>query len=123
MPWAPKRPCTFPGCPELTLNGRCVKHTREERKIIDGRRGSAASRGYDGKWQAARAEFLRLHPLCHRCHATGRLTQATVVDHVIAHKGDKDTFWDQKNWAALCKQCHDRKTAQQDGRWERRRYA
>jgi len=38
-------------------------------------------------------------------------TAATVVDHVTPHKGDKVLFWDRLNWQALCKRCHDRKTA------------
>jgi 5-methylcytosine-specific restriction protein A len=33
-----------------------------------------------------------------------------VVDHIIPHRGDQYLFWDQENWQALCKDCHDRKT-------------
>lgn len=40
---------------------------------------------------------------------------ASVVDHVIPHRGDKALFWDSDNWQPLCKPCHDRKTAAQDG--------
>ena len=117
MPWAPKRPCTFPGCPELTLNGRCDKHTREERKIIDGRRGSAWKRGYDGKWQAARAAYLRTNLLCIKCGSEGKRVQATDVDHVISKSaGGAD---DPSNFQALCRSCHSRKTAKEDGRWKR----
>ena len=32
---------------------------------------------------------------------------ATVVDHIIPHKGDSDLFWDESNWQSLCKRCHD----------------
>ena len=39
-----------------------------------------------------------------------KLTPATVVDHIIPHRGDKRLFWDEKNWQPLCKDCHDRKT-------------
>ncbi|WP_143035082.1 HNH endonuclease [Marininema mesophilum] len=28
-----------------------------------------------------------------------------------------DLFWDKDNWQSLCKRCHDRKTAIEDGRW------
>jgi 5-methylcytosine-specific restriction protein A len=41
---------------------------------------------------------------------------ATVVDHVVPHRGDAALFWDEVNWAALCKRCHDAKTAR-EGRW------
>jgi 5-methylcytosine-specific restriction protein A len=41
---------------------------------------------------------------------------ATVVDHIVPHRGDQRLFWDEANWAALCKPCHDAKTAR-EGRW------
>jgi 5-methylcytosine-specific restriction protein A len=46
-----------------------------------------------------------------------KLTAATVVDHILAHKGDAGLFWKQSNWQALCRRCHNRKTAVSDGRW------
>ena len=116
MPWAPKRPCTYPGCPELTVDGRCEAHRRQERQEIDERRGTAASRGYGARWRKAREAFLRQHPLCAECHASGRFAAATVVDHIRPHKGDRRLFWDRSNWQALCRECHDRKTAG-EGRW------
>ncbi|WP_330164070.1 HNH endonuclease [Paenibacillus campinasensis] len=45
----------------------------------------------------------------------GRLVASTVVDHIIPHKGDPKLFWDKNNWQALCKKCHDTKTAREDG--------
>lgn len=84
-------------------------------------RGSAASRGYDSRWRKARRIFLQRHPLCCMCEQVGRLTPATVVDHITPHKlGDalqsgnpeaiskaQALFWDQSNWQPLCKPCHD----------------
>lgn len=40
---------------------------------------------------------------------------ATEVDHIIPHRGDQQLFWDTNNWQGLCKPCHSRKTAQEDG--------
>jgi 5-methylcytosine-specific restriction protein A len=37
------------------------------------------------------------------------------VDHIIPHKGNKGLFWTRFNHQALCKSCHDRKTATEDG--------
>ncbi len=74
------------------------------------RLGSAA-RGYDAQWQVARIVFLAAQPLCVICEAEGRSTLATVVDHVIPHRGDPVVFWDEANWQPLCKPCHDAKTA------------
>jgi len=42
--------------------------------------------------------------------AEGKIVPATVVDHIIPHRGDQKLFWDQTNWEALCKECHDKKT-------------
>jgi 5-methylcytosine-specific restriction protein A len=108
------------GCPELIRDGRyCERHKKETAKQIDDRRGTAVSRGYDGRWQKARHSYLLHHPLCVTCQAEGRIKAANVVDHIIPHKGDKQVFWDISNWQSLCKQCHDIKTAKEDGRWGR----
>lgn len=77
---------------------------------VDRMRGGAAERGYDGRWRKARAAFLRRNPLCVECMRKGVLTPATVVDHIIPHRGDKELFWNEENWQPLCKSCHDRKT-------------
>ena len=71
-----------------------------------GKQGGTA-RGYGYKWQKARERFLREHPLCCYCERIGRVTLATVVDHVVPHKGDESLFWDESNWQPLCKPCHD----------------
>jgi len=47
------------------------------------------------------------------------MTAAGVVDHIVPHKGDADLFWQRTNWQPLCKPCHDRKTATEDGGWGR----
>lgn len=77
-------------------------------------RASAHARGYGRRWQAASRGYLNAHPLCVRCEAAGQVTAATVVDHVVPHRGDQTLFWDAINWQALCKRCHDRKTAAED---------
>ncbi|SUO95242.1 HNH endonuclease [Suttonella ornithocola] len=64
-------------------------------------------RGYDGRWRKAREHYLSHHPLCVYCQREGRITPATVVDHIIPHKGDARLFWDKTNWQSLCKHCHD----------------
>lgn len=70
-------------------------------------RKSARDRGYTHAWEKARARFLHLHPTCSMCAAAGRLTPATVVDHVVPHKGDPAKFWSEDNWQSLCKLHHD----------------
>lgn len=66
------------------------------------------ARLYGSKWQRAREIFLSANPLCVFHARRGSLpVEATVVDHIVAHKGDLKLFWDRKNWQALCKHCHD----------------
>lgn len=117
IPRKPARPCSKPGCPELVYGSDryCEAHKEQER-LYDRARGSAAARGYDSRWRKARLGFLRQNPLCVHCQAEGRITPATVVDHIIPHKGDQDLFWDRDNWQALCKQHHDIKTGTERGR-------
>jgi 5-methylcytosine-specific restriction enzyme A len=95
-----------------------AKSASEVKRELDRQRPSAAQRGYDSRWRNVRARYLAEHPLCASCLAEGRLTAATVVDHVIAHGGDRQLFCDRDNWQALCKGCHDSKTVR-DGRWRR----
>ena len=70
-------------------------------------RKSSYERGYTHKWRAARLRFLRDHPICSYCYAKGYVKEATVVDHIVPHRGDTALFWDRSNWQALCKHCHD----------------
>ena len=73
---------------------------------FDKSRGSSAQRGYDSRWAKARATFLRQHPLCAMHLKFGRYVPATVVDHIVPHRGDQQLFWDRANWQALCATCH-----------------
>lgn len=70
-------------------------------------RGSARERGYTRRWDKARLTYLQRHPLCVYCERQGRVTAATVVDHIIPHRGDQKLFWDTANWQSLCKPHHD----------------
>lgn len=115
MPGKALRPCRHTGCRELVTTGYCIKHKQEKHQRYDRYRGSSASRGYDARWRRYREEYLKGHPLCVECLKTNMITAATVVDHIIPHKGDNNLFWDAQNHQALCKGCHDRKTASEDG--------
>ena len=117
MPKAAPSPCRHRGCRVLVRDGSgfCDVHRKEIRRESDERRGSASSRGYGSKWRAARDQYLRANPLCVRHRAEGHVVAATVVDHIVPHGGDQKLFWSRSNWQSLCKQCHDRKTATEDG--------
>lgn len=165
-----QRPCRHPGCPALVPAGAspyCPAHTRAASAIARARarhRGSAAARGYDYRWQQARANFLARYPLCsgvliptpawtvalaqefhllrERERAAGALLlfsrpsgpasqwlaihpiyrfepwdhsrPATIVDHIVPHRGDPLLMWSEWNWQPLTKRAHDRKTATEE---------
>ena len=93
MPMKLKVPCKHPGCPALIPSGTkyCEVH------------------------KALHPEEVRsAHPLCEECMKQGKYVKATVVDHVVPHRGDEKLFWDRSNWRALCKRCHDQKTRRED---------
>lgn len=46
------------------------------------------------------------------CERANRTAGATVVDHVVRHRGDPVIFFNPRNLQSLCKPCHDRFKAQ-----------
>ena len=80
---------------------------------------TAHQRGYTGQWQKARAWYLKQHPLCRMCGLVDRVRSAVLVDHIVRHRGNQDLFWREDNWQALCRPCHDIKTAFELGRLTR----
>jgi len=106
-----KTACRFPNCNQITEQPFCDIHTQQKNRERD----TAAQRGYDTRWRKARLMYLRAHPLCHHCLDLGISTSATVVDHITPHRGNTELFWETDNWQPLCKSCHDRKTAGEDG--------
>jgi len=113
MPRTPDHPCAHPGCPKLVPGGK--KYCEKHRALHPEEVRPAASRGYTAAWRKASKAFLRdVQPLCQECLKESRYTKATVVDHIVPHRGDSKLFWDRSNWQGLCKRCHDRKTRRED---------
>ena len=112
MPRRPNTPCKHPGCPALVPYGQdyCDEHAPLHKHDRD----SAGERGYDARWRRARRIFLQQHPLCVKCLEEKKMSKATVVDHILPHRGDPKLFWDQTNWQPLCKKHHDQKTMTDD---------
>jgi 5-methylcytosine-specific restriction enzyme A len=115
MAWAPKRLCSHPSCGVLTDTGRCEHYERQVKRRLERKRGSASTRGYDYRWRDAGKQCLERHPLSIACQSTGRISAATVVDHIKPHKGDRILFRDRDNGQPLCKIYHEIKTARKDG--------
>ena len=112
MPRRPNTPCKHPGCPALVSYGQ--QYCSEHAPLHSSERKGASERGYGSRWQRARLRFLRAHPLCIECLKEQRVTPATVVDHIVPHRGDPNLFWDESNWQPLCKHHHDVKTMTED---------
>ena len=103
----PVRAARICGCGHRIAGGvlcPCEERRSKERKARhDAKRPSAAERGYDGKWQKESKAYLAIHRHCARCNAP-----STLVDHIVAHKGDQRLFWSRSNWQPLCTPCHSR---------------
>lgn len=110
----PKPPhiCT---CGQIVPHGaRCacqIKRTRARNKRHDATRPTAAQRGYGSKWREARDQFLAMYT---QCAWPGCGAPATVVDHIIPHRGEMRLFWDRSNWQPLCAACHNRHKQRQE---------
>ncbi|WP_204398932.1 HNH endonuclease [Arcanobacterium pluranimalium] len=116
MPRKPKRPCSQPGCPELTDHRFCPAHARaEDERYRRHQRDPKINRRYGARWRKIRAAYITAHPLCEDCLAASRYTPAQEVHHILPleHGGTHDT----SNLRALCKTCHSSKTAREDDRW------
>ena len=97
MPNAPLRYCVVNGCPNKVPRGRCITHqlpawqspNREPTKRIRGR-----------ELQRRRQRLFAEHPFCVLCERDGKLTLATIRDHIIPlAEGGSD---DESNVQALC---------------------
>lgn len=118
MPYKPKKPCAYPGCPNLTSDRYCEEHTKQEAKRYEQyQRDPATHKRYGSAWAKIRAAFLWTHPLCELCRKHGRLTPANEVHHIrpLSQGGTHDGG----NLMALCKSCHSEITAREGGRWQR----
>ena len=116
MPRRPNIPCKHPGCAALIPHGQM--YCEEHKPLYTKDRAHAAERGYGAKWQRERRKFLESNPFCVKCYEEGHITMATVVDHIVPHRGDHYLMWSDTNWQALCKPCHDKKTGSENTRPE-----
>lgn len=76
------------------------------------------------RWLRIRDKQLADEPLCRMCLAEGRVTPATVCDHVEPHRGDPIKFW-AGPFQSLCgshhsrdKQGEEQASLQQRGVWD-----
>jgi 5-methylcytosine-specific restriction protein A len=107
VPYKPKKPCAYPGCPKLTDGRYCDEHAKAEAKRYNHyERDPKSNKRYGRTWKKVRAAFLAAHPLCELCAAEGRLTLATLVHHKVKLTDGGGN--EPENLQALCSECHSR---------------
>jgi len=114
------KPCRHAGCQEITRDGWCDKHRPVHRRV----RSAEYHDWYVLPiWkEQLRPEHLLLEPFCRECARQYAAddprsrTMATVVDHIVPHRGDWKLFTDKNNLQSLCKHHHDQKTIAEQSR-------
>ena len=108
----PRRPCSVPGCPELTGNARCEAHQHAHQSEVDAHRGSSSARGYDATWRRLRRAKLATDPVCQiRTNCPGMV--ATEVDHKTPVRQWPEGRLDWDNLQSTCIPCHRAKTGRE----------
>ena len=116
MPRKPKRPCSFPGCPNLTDGRFCPEHERQEQRRYEKYdRDKTSKRRYGRAWTRIRDRYIHAHPLCERCLAEGRYVKAEQVHHIkpLSEGGSHN----DENLMSLCTACHAKIHAERGDRW------
>lgn len=116
MPRKPKRPCSHPGCPNLT-NGRfCEEHEKLANQNYEKyERNKDSKRRYGRAWKRIRDKYVSMHPFCEVCYEKGSLVETEEVHHKkpLSEGGTHE----RDNLIALCKSCHSRIHAERGDRW------
>lgn len=117
----PLKPCTTPGCPLRSTEGRCDTCRRRQRRNLNHQR-ERWTELYGADWPATRLEYLVRHPRCTLCPR-----QASIADHhprgirLLRKHGILYPHQD-RYLRPLCKRCHDKESARwEPGGWNRDR--
>lgn len=109
MPMKPKRPCRFPGCPNLCEDGEqyCEEHRKlAEKQYEHFTRGYSTGKRYGRAWTRIRTRYVHKHPLCEMCLKEGRYVPVEEVHHIVPlSEGGTN---DESNLMSLCRSCHEK---------------
>lgn len=79
MPWKPKKPCSYPGCPELTDGRYCEKHQKQENARYEKYdRDPAVLRRYGRAWKRIRDSYVKTHPSAIRTESLCRWMRSII---------------------------------------------
>jgi 5-methylcytosine-specific restriction enzyme A len=110
MPTASPKPCSQCGTLVRDGSARCDAH----KVAAWTHRPDAVTRTTGRRLQAQRAALFSREPLCRPCRKEGRVTEATIRDHIVSlEEGGAD---DDDNTQPICRICHGAKTARESAR-------
>ena len=112
----PKKPCAFPGCPELTDKRFCEKHQKQENARYEKYdRDPVVRRRYGRVWKRIRDSYVKTHPFCELCFEKGVIVPVEEVHHKLPLS--EGGTHDRDNLISLCKSCHAKIHAERGDRW------
>ena len=120
MPYKPKKPCAWPGCPNLTDGKYCPEHQKEANARYEKYgRDPAVHHRYGRAWKRIRDSYVKSHPYCELCLKQGMVAPVEEVHHIkpLSEGGTHA----RDNLISLCKSCHSRIHAQRGDRWHKRK--
>lgn len=93
-----------------------------QRKAWADKRGKSRERqGYGRRHVKLREQLLAQEPLCRPCRAKGRVTAATIADHIVPiAKGG--AIYDLSNMQPICAECHYRKSLVDQGKRAKQKF-
>lgn len=112
MPTVPRQTkCGYLGCTNerSPLNSYCMEHGGKTYNQSKKRKQSNAKYN-TALWHKLRLIQLSKQPLCQACMVRGRVTQATVVDHLFPWNQLGEVAFVANVMQSLCPECHSVKT-------------
>lgn len=116
MPKKPKRPCSYPGCPNLTDGQYCEEHEAAARKRYNKYgRPADSNKKYGRAWKRIRDRYVLQHPFCEMCYKQGVLKPVEEVHHKLPLS--QGGTHEENNLISLCQSCHAKIHAERGDRW------
>ena len=116
VPRKPKRPCSYPCCPNLTEGRFCEKHQKEEAKRYERYdRDPVTKRRYGRSWPKIRNRYVALHPFCEECLKENKCSFTEEIHHRLPLREGGTN--ESQNLIALCRYHHAKLHAERGDRW------
>ena len=119
----PLKPCSHPSCNQLSQFNYCDAHKPDKsdtHRYYDRfkRNKKHNSFYHSAAWKKCR-DYIKARDtgLCQHCLADKKITVGTIVDHIIPLKVDWSKRFDESNLQLLCLACHNKKTAEDEGKF------